>query len=273
MLQERTDSDKNISGTPIRPYRESVVRHILDAADSYLDHADRLIYSGGGRTFLSGYDLFDAQHGDCGNIDCSTFILLVLAGIPYGNSPYGTGTVNGLNFFAAPWSDPTLADFQNLPDSYRGVAEIIGRPDLVGDEGVDLEKAKASGIDWKAVHEKMAGNGLIRRAHQIARYFWGKGECFSDGSSRRPGDLVFFRATPKWEEGYRFFGIFREIAHVGIVSRDTGLMYNSSGFIDKTRNIQENRPAVSLTEIYSARRPVFFARPEYRVPSSAPDPA
>ena len=79
-----------------------------------------------------------------------------------------------------------------------------------------------------------------------------------------PGDLVFYRATPKWEEGYRFFGIFQEISHVGIVSADTHLMYNSSGYISKSRNIEDDRPAVSLDVIFGPRTPAFFARPAYR---------
>ena len=254
---------EELPSSPSAPFRAEIISQVLEAAESYLRHADGLIYSGGGRTFLSGYDLFDAEHGGRGNIDCSTFLLLVLSGIPYDRSPYATGSVKGLSAAAAPWADPALSDFSGLPDSYRGIAEVIGRPDLVGDDGVDLEKAKASGIDWNAVHEEMARSGKIRRAHQLARYYWGRGECFSDISFLRPGDLVFYRATPKWEEGYRFFRIFREIAHVGLVSEDTGRMYNSSGFIRKSRTLAEDRPAVSLDAVAGTREPAFFARPAY----------
>ena len=245
------------------PYREEHVEQILTAAESYRMNADRLIYSGGGRTFLSGFEIHDEMNGERGNIDCSTFLLLVMAGVPYEKSPYATGEKESLATAPAPWADPLLTDFSRLPDRYAGIAEIIGRPDLVGDDGVDLEKARASGIDWTAVHQELAKNGMIRRAHQMARYYWERGECFSDAGCIMPGDLVFYQATPKWEEGYRFFGIFKEIAHVGIVSKDTSLMYNSSGFINKNRNMEENRPAVSLDPVSAARMPAFYARPAY----------
>lgn len=263
MLREPNTSPDAIPAFPVHPYRKEAADRILLCADSYLNNAGRLIYSGGGRTFLSGYDIFDEENGHRGNIDCSTFLLLVLSGIPYERSPYGTGRIGGLTEAAAPWADRALADFSELPETYRGIAEVIGRPDLVGDEGVDLEKAKASGIDWEAVHEEMARSGKIRSAHQIARYYWGRGECFSDDDHRMPGDLVFYRATPKWEEGYRFFGIFREIAHVGIISGDTDCMYNSSGYISKARNLEERRAAVSLDPVSAARTPAFYARPCY----------
>lgn len=248
---------------PMHPYREDAVRLILSLADSYLRNADKLIYSGGGRTFLSGFDIYDKDNGNRGNIDCSTYILLVMAGIPFEKSPYMTGNVYGLSSSVASWADPALADFRNLPDSYRGVAEVIGRPDLVGDDGVDLEKAKASGIDWTAVHAEMARNGMIRRAHQIARYYWEQGECFSDSLSAMPGDLVFYRAGPKWEEGFRFFGVFHEIAHVGIISANRDLIYNSTGNIRKSKTMEEARPAVSLDAICGSRKPAFYARPAY----------
>ena len=195
----------------------------------------------------------------------------MLTGIPYENSPYATGITRGLSSLAAPWADPALADFSRLPERYRGIAEVIGRPDLVGDDGVDLEKAKASGIDWNAVHEQMARDGKIRRAHQVARYCWGRGECFSDAACLRPGDLVFYRATPKWLEGYRFFGIFREIAHVGIVSEDEEHIYNSSGYIRKERTLEDGRPAVSLDPVFGKREPAFFARPSYGASFSGTD--
>ena len=264
MSDEKLKHPETIPEHPVYPYREDIVGQILNLADGYLKNAHRLIYSGGGRTFLSGYDIFDSERGNRGNIDCSTFLLLLLAGVPYNRSPYVTGNTLGLAGTAAPWSDPVLSDFSSLPESYRGIAEIIGRPDLVGDDGVDLEKARKSGIDWTAVHEEMARSGKIRRAHQMARYYWEKGACFTEERYLMPGDLVFFRATPKWEEGYRFFGIFREIAHVGIVSEDRQQMYNSSGYIDKDRNIRENRPAVSLDPVKGTRIPVFYSRPLFK---------
>ena len=253
-----------IHEAPVIPYRPEIISEIMKCAESYLSNANRLIYSGGGRTFLSGYDIYDKEYENRGNIDCSTFLLLVLAGIPYERSPFATGDTSGLVKAAAPWADPKLSDFSDLPENYRGIAEVIGRPDLVGDEGVDLEKARESGIDWAAVHEEMARSGKIRRAHQMGRYYRDRDACFTDESYVMPGDLAFYRATPKWEEGYRFFEIFMEIAHVGIVSDDRELMYNSSGFISKERNRRENRPAVSLDPVKGARMPLFYARPFFK---------
>ena len=119
-----------IPEAPVIPYRREIVGEILRCAESYLSNAGRLIYSGGGRTCLAGYDIYDKEHENRGNIDCSTYLLLLLAGIPYERSPYATGDTSGLVKAAAPWADPKLSDFSDLPDSYRGVAEVIGRPDL-----------------------------------------------------------------------------------------------------------------------------------------------
>ncbi len=74
-------------------------------------NADKLIYSHGSRTFLSGYDLYDRKHGNRGNIDCSTFVIRVLSGIPYEKSPYAAGTVKGIQPGSAEWAEREIAFF------------------------------------------------------------------------------------------------------------------------------------------------------------------
>ncbi len=68
-------------------------KEILRVAETYLEHADELIYSYAGRTFFSGYALYDIDYDNRGNIDCSTYMHLVMQGIPYDKSPYRTGWV------------------------------------------------------------------------------------------------------------------------------------------------------------------------------------
>ena len=115
---------------------------ILYCAGTYLEHADRLIYSFGSKTFLSGYDLYDEEHEGRGNIDCSTFVMLVLCGIPYEESPYvkGPGSVRRLR--PAEWAEQDLIDFSGLPERFVDIAEQIGRPYLKGPKGLDLKKAE-----------------------------------------------------------------------------------------------------------------------------------
>ena len=251
---------------PKNEYDPAAARLLLDVARTYLDHADRFIYSGAGRTFLSGYDLFDEEHGGRGNIDCSSLVFLTMAGIPYEKSPYATGTVKGLQELTAPWADPELIRFDLVPERYIPITERIGRPDLAGEgtEGISLAKAKAEGFDWKAVMSKVRGTGLKRRSCQMAEYYWDRGECFSDPESLRPGDLIFYKSTKSWREGYRFFGVFREIAHVGMAWEDPSMMINSVGYQDKNRALAEGLPAVSLDPVCGKREPDLFVRPFWK---------
>ena len=71
-----------IPSSPKNKYDPAAARQLLAVADSYRRKADRLIYSYGSKTFLSGYALYDETYDGRGNIDCSTFVLLVLAGVP-----------------------------------------------------------------------------------------------------------------------------------------------------------------------------------------------
>ena len=108
-----------IPASPKQPYDREAAGKVLRVARSYLDRTDRLVYSFGSRTFLSGYDVCGADGR--GFIDCSTFIVLVLAGIPYEESPYASGTAEGLRARPGFGADAghegysVLFDFSDLP--------------------------------------------------------------------------------------------------------------------------------------------------------------
>ena len=239
-------------------YNEKIAYEILTAARTYMTHADQLIYSGGSKTFLSGWDLFD---GEKGNIDCSTFVLLSVAGIPFDKSPYVTGSIEGLSARRAFWADPVLCDFSEIPERFGGIAEAIGRPDLVGDYGVNMDKAIKSGLFAEDIPENIWEGRSLRSAAQIAKYHEDQERAFEDPEMRRPGDLVFFRPSGKAAEGYRFFRVFREISHVGIIDEDISFMLNSVGYQDKSRALKEGLPAVTRSPVFGRREPMLFARP------------
>ncbi len=252
---------------PVMAYQPAAAGRLLAAARSYLDHGDRLVYSFGSRTFLSGYDIFDGERR--GYIDCSTFVLLVLAGISYRESPYATGTAEGLRarpgFGAAAEQDRVLElfDFSDLPKAYVGIAERIGRPYLAGPKGLDLKRAAELGIGMDTLGEEIRRSGGRRRSEQIARYYLDRGGCFSDPSCLRPGDLVFYLSSGFFTEGDEAFPAEKTVNHVGIVSEDTAVMINSTGLVPADEGGQETevRPGVSLTAVFGRRIPAFFARP------------
>ena len=245
---------------PGTEYNPAAAAQLLAVAETYIAHADRLIYSYGSKTFLSGYPVFDGENGGRGNIDCSTFVLLVLAGIPYEESPYATGTVKGLQVKDFFWTQKELIDFSDIPDRYLGIAERIGRPYLAGPKGLDLEKAAAMGLSPETLGREIMQSGMERRSVSIASYFMRKGACFSDISLIRPGDLAFFRS----DEFYRFrdktFHEPVEVSHVGIVSDDTACMIHCSGYLDRRRALDAGVPAVSRAPLTGRRTPVLFAR-------------
>ena len=228
-----------------------ITNRILQCAYSYLEHADKLIYSYGSRTFLSGYDLYDPGHDMRGNIDCSTFAILALSGITYEESPYAKGTVIGIGQAVADWADRDLADFSDLPDHYVGIAERIGRPYLNGPKGLDLEKAEAMGVSVQMLKNEIRAVGTVRRSVFLADHYKDKGTCFSDPSEVRPGDLAFFMSDGFFKENGRVFSVEPEINHVGIISEDTDMMINSSAI----------GPAVSKVPVIGERVPVFYAHP------------
>lgn len=75
----------------IPEWNEAAAKEILQVARTYYDNREKLIYSYGGKTFLGGAPLWDPDYGRRGNIDCSTYIQLVLQGIRYVDSPFMTG--------------------------------------------------------------------------------------------------------------------------------------------------------------------------------------
>lgn len=257
----------NIPGRPENAYDPATADRLLSVADSYLKNADRLIYSYGSKTFLAGYDLFDPEYGGRGNIDCSTFVIMVLADIPYEDSPYASGRIKDLSADKAFLSTDEfrkLADFSALPAHYTGIAERIGRPYLAGPKGLDLKKAAALGITVETLGQEIRASGIGRRSVVIARHFLEKGECFSDPAYLKPADLVFYENPGFFTEGGETFRGKAEITHVGIVSADTELMFHSSGHLGKAQAEQEGLPAIALAPVFGARKPAFFARPLYR---------
>ncbi len=76
---------------PLPEVNEAAVREVLEVAETYYANRDRLIYAFKGMTFLAGFPLHDPAYDNRGNIDCSTYMQLVLQGIPYEQSPYVTG--------------------------------------------------------------------------------------------------------------------------------------------------------------------------------------
>ena len=226
-------------------------KRILECAESYLRNAGRLIYSHGSKTFLSGYDLFDREHEQRGNIDCSTFVILCLSGIPYENSPYAKEDADEIILQPADWADPKIADFENLPDHYISIAERIGRPYLQGPRGLDLRKAETMGISVQTLKEEIEASGVVRRSVFIAEHYRKKGTCFSDPSCTMPGDLVFFLSKGFFKEGERIYSAEPEINHVGIIAAEKDQMIHSSG----------KGPAVSKVPVFGEREIAFFARP------------
>ena len=253
---------QSIPEKPKNSYDPVTVIQVLRVAESYLNHSDRLIYSYGSKTFLSGYQLFDPEYGGKGNIDCSTFILLVLAGIPYEDSPYNTGKVNDIKL--RPFIDMQFTCFSQIPEKYLSIAERIGIPEIAGPKGLDLEKAAAMGISNEQLMSKIKSTGMTRRTVELARHFHEKGELFLDPDSLMPGDIVFYQADNFFLNPEQKKENPLEVTHVGIVSIDTELMINSSGYYSKERAKEKGLAAVSLSPIVGKRQPVFFARPGYR---------
>ncbi len=238
----------------------TAAEEILVCAESYLRQADHLIYSYGSRTFLSGYHIFDAEYENRGNIDCSSFVLLVLAQIPYEESPYATGTIVDLKSRMKRNLPKEVIDFSDLPDRYVGIAERIGRPYLAGPRGLDLNKAEEMGISLETLKEEIRAVGGRRLSASLAQYYIDQGACFLDADFAKPGDIAFFRSKGFFKEGDRIFAVNREVTHVGIIARDPSQMINSSGTYQKAED-KKTSPAVSLVPLFGTREPAFFARP------------
>lgn len=193
-----------------------MTEELLGTARSYYEAREKLIYSIKGNTFLSGGPLYDAAHDNRGRIDCSTYVHLILQGIPYEKSPYMTG--NPEDFFCpgSPWALKELADMLRRKEP-------------------------------------------VRRASQLAEYFWNRGMARTD-SAWQSGDLLFFQVPPEKVDFYLSFGVFRAIYHIAIVAEDSRLMYESSG--NQTVEVEKNygRPGVRLSPVESRRAPIFYVR-------------
>ncbi len=81
------------------------VKEFLNIARTYYDQGDKLIYTTLGNNFLRGGELFDEENDHRGRIDCSTYVHLVLQGIPYEKSPYVTGNPEDFYHSDCLWAD------------------------------------------------------------------------------------------------------------------------------------------------------------------------
>ena len=189
---------------------------ILAVARSYYDRREDLVYSVKGNTFLSGGELIDREHGGKGRIDCSTYIHLILQGIPYQRSPYASGDVQDFYSSAAKWAA-------------RDIAAMFreGQP--------------------------------IRKAHQLAKYYWELGLARTD-DRWKSGDILFFQVPPEKVAFYLSFNIFQAVYHIGIAAEDRDEMYESSG--NQTVNVESNymKPGISISRILDRRPPLFYVR-------------
>ncbi|MGI6211522.1 MAG: hypothetical protein ACOYJJ_02940 [Anaerovoracaceae bacterium] len=79
---------ESVDREPPEPYHSEDAQELLAVAETYYENRDRLIYIGHGETFLNGGSVFDDELAGRGNIDCSTYLYLVLTGVPYEESPY-----------------------------------------------------------------------------------------------------------------------------------------------------------------------------------------
>ena len=136
-------------------YCEPRALEAVDVAKSYwIARASgrKFVYSGGA-TFLDGAPLNNAAGQ--GLIDCSTYIHLVMRGIPYQKSPYVNTSANA-TYNASALSTNT---------AYTWADDHIRSSQTVG--------------------------GMVRYAADLAAYYWAAGRAFTDASQRKPGDLIF----------------------------------------------------------------------------------
>jgi hypothetical protein len=136
-------------------YCEPRALEAVDVAKSYwIARASgrKFVYSGGA-TFLDGAPLNNASGQ--GLIDCSTYIHLVMRGIPYQKSPYVNTSAN------ATYNASDLA----TNTAYTWADDHIRSSHTLG--------------------------GMVRYAADLAAYYWAAGRAFTDASLRKPGDLIF----------------------------------------------------------------------------------
>ncbi len=105
-------------------YNHTAVKEVLAVAASYFSHRNQLIYAFKGHTFLEGSPLFDENYDGRGNIDCSTYMQLVLQGISYEESPYCTGSTRIYPNEAYSWTQKRLYERLMEDANYRRANEI-----------------------------------------------------------------------------------------------------------------------------------------------------
>lgn len=208
------------------------VKGIIETAKTYYDKRGRLIYTYRGRVFMRGDELYDPENDDRGRIDCSSYVHLALLGVPYEESPYVTGDVEG---------------FFNTPCPWYPLAQ---------------------GKDVMSIGKVFAANSErgrdIRRASGLARFCREHGlEIAPDTSGSydevlEPDDLVFFEAAPSRLEEYIYYKIWMAIAHVGIVAEDTRYMINATG--SSKHELNAKNEAIRYTRIADKGKPVLAAR-------------
>ena len=208
------------------------MKGIIETAKTYYDNRERLIYTYRGRVFIRGDELYDSENDYRGRIDCSSYVHLALLGVPYDESPYVTGDVEGFFSTPCPWY-----------------------PASQGSNVISIGKVFAA-------HSERGRD--IRRASGLARYCREHGfELTPDESGSydkvlQPGDLVFFEAAPSRLEEYIYYKIWMAIAHVGIVAEDTRYMINATGSSKHELNVKNE--AIRYTRIADKGAPVLAAR-------------
>ena len=108
----------------MKSVNSSIAEQLLATAWTYFDHKDSLIYSWHGEVFLNGYPLFDEEHDGRGNIDCSSFVHLVLQGIAYEQSPYATGNTEDFFNSGCSWASEELRSLMRTRPSIRKSNEL-----------------------------------------------------------------------------------------------------------------------------------------------------
>jgi hypothetical protein len=101
----------------------------------------------------------------------------------------------------------------------------------------------------------------VRRAHQLAKYYYDRGLCMT-GNYWKPGDLLFFQVRQEKVDHYLSFNIFKAIYHIGIVGEDRDHMYESSGH--QTKDVEKNytEPAIRRSLISERGMPIFYVQSE-----------
>ncbi|MBQ4148373.1 MAG: hypothetical protein II594_01425 [Clostridium sp.] len=136
--------------------RDTAVREVLMTAESYLKNTDRLIYSYAGKTYLSGAPILDRDFQDRGNIDCSTYVHLVLQGVPYEESPYVTGNAEDTFRSAAAWREAQFAEALRMDAPARRAYGLAAWYYLMGRSFEEREKVQPGDLVFYAAPAEAA---------------------------------------------------------------------------------------------------------------------